>query len=163
MGWIDQAQYRDRWKALVNVLMNFWVIYNAGSLTSWGTISFSRRILLHAVTVSEQKTGITPEDGTNKQKLAMVTNKWKNFSHVSLCTTGHIPIRDTHTRKLQCTVRITRWPAIMIFRTCWSGSPQLIFMRAIFFRCVLVYIAVTCQMLSSDAVHTSYRRHTALV
>ena len=34
MGWIDQAQDRDRWKALVNVVMNLWVTYNAGSLTS---------------------------------------------------------------------------------------------------------------------------------
>jgi len=50
MSWIDQVQDRDGWKALVNVVMNLWVTYNARSfLTSWGTVSFSRRILLHAV------------------------------------------------------------------------------------------------------------------
>jgi hypothetical protein len=25
MDWIDLAQYRDRWQALVNVVMNIWV------------------------------------------------------------------------------------------------------------------------------------------
>ena len=138
MGRINQAHDRYRWKALVNVVTKLWVTYSAGSLTSWGTISFSRRILLHAVTVTKQKTDISPEDGTNRQKHAMGMNKWKNFSHMLLCTTEHIP------ENYNVLFWITRWPAIMIFHTCWSGSPQLIFMHAIFFRCVLVYIAVTC-------------------
>ena len=25
MDWIDQAQDRDRWRALVNEVMNFWI------------------------------------------------------------------------------------------------------------------------------------------
>jgi hypothetical protein len=26
MDWVDLAKYRDRWRALVNTVMNFWVI-----------------------------------------------------------------------------------------------------------------------------------------
>ena len=28
MDWIDSAQNRDRWQALVNAVMNIWVPYN---------------------------------------------------------------------------------------------------------------------------------------
>ena len=31
MDWIDLAQERDRWRALVNALMNIWVPYNVGN------------------------------------------------------------------------------------------------------------------------------------
>ena len=31
MEWIDLAQDRDRWRALVNAIMNLWVPYNAGN------------------------------------------------------------------------------------------------------------------------------------
>jgi len=50
MDWIKLAQDRDRWQALVNVLMNLWVPLNAGNfLISWKLFSFSRRTLLHGV------------------------------------------------------------------------------------------------------------------
>jgi hypothetical protein len=44
MDWIDLAQDRDQWRALVNTIMNLWVPYNVGKfLSSCTTGGFSRR------------------------------------------------------------------------------------------------------------------------
>ena len=52
MDWIDLAQGRDRWRALMNAVMNLWVLYNAGNfLTSIELVSISRRTLLHEVSM----------------------------------------------------------------------------------------------------------------
>jgi hypothetical protein len=48
MDWIDRVQNRDQWRALVNMVMNLRVPYNAGKFFSGCTIgSFSRRAQLH--------------------------------------------------------------------------------------------------------------------
>jgi hypothetical protein len=50
MDWIDLAQERDRWRALVNTVKNLQVSQNAGNFsTSCETVSFSRRALLQGL------------------------------------------------------------------------------------------------------------------
>ena len=64
MDWIDLARDKDRWRALVNTVMN-WVSQNMGNfLTSWEPVSFSRRTLLHEV-----------------------SNTWKDIK-IRICTIG---------------------------------------------------------------------------
>jgi hypothetical protein len=50
MDWIDVAQDRHRWRALVNTIMNHWAPYNFGQLFSnCAAGGFSRRAQLHGV------------------------------------------------------------------------------------------------------------------
>jgi hypothetical protein len=48
VNWVDVAQNRDQWRALVNTVMNLQVRQNAGKFLSSCTVgSFSRRAQLH--------------------------------------------------------------------------------------------------------------------
>jgi hypothetical protein len=42
MNWIDHAQDRDQWRALVNTVMNLRVAWNFGKLSGCVTGGFSR-------------------------------------------------------------------------------------------------------------------------
>ena len=55
MDWIEVALGRDRWRALVNAVMNLRVTLNAENfLTTFELVSFSRRTLLHGVSIKEK-------------------------------------------------------------------------------------------------------------
>jgi hypothetical protein len=50
IDWIKLAEDRERWRALLNAVMNLRVPYNTGNfLTSCKPVSFSRRIVLYGV------------------------------------------------------------------------------------------------------------------
>ena len=52
MEWIDLAQDRESWRALVNEVVNLRIAPNAGNfLSTWRTADFSRRPLLRGITV----------------------------------------------------------------------------------------------------------------
>jgi hypothetical protein len=52
MEWIDLAQDRESWRALVNEVVNLRIAPNVGNfLSTWRTANFSSRPLLRGITV----------------------------------------------------------------------------------------------------------------
>jgi hypothetical protein len=50
VDWINLAEDWDKWRAVVNTVMNVAVLENAGNFSnSWGTVNFTRRTLRHGV------------------------------------------------------------------------------------------------------------------
>jgi hypothetical protein len=53
MDWIDLVQDKERWRALVNTMINLRVLQNAGNfLSSLGCFSFSGMTVLHGVSLT---------------------------------------------------------------------------------------------------------------
>jgi hypothetical protein len=70
MDWIDMAQDRDKWRALLSAVMNLWIPQNAGNfLTSWRPVSFSRRTLLRTSVKGLKRKQWTTRDGYHSDRV----------------------------------------------------------------------------------------------
>jgi hypothetical protein len=74
MDWINLAQDRDQWRALVNMAMNLWVPQNfAIFLSSRATGGFSRRTQLYGVSQSVTCTTTVNRDNKSSSTAGMMT------------------------------------------------------------------------------------------
>jgi hypothetical protein len=80
VDWIDMAQDRDRERAAVNTVMSPLVLWNVGNfLTSWGTVSFSRRTVLHSVNWKNVSYAVCIEQFTCMQSFQTERNTCLHF------------------------------------------------------------------------------------
>jgi hypothetical protein len=85
MEWIDLAQDRYQWRALVNTVMNLRVLYNVEKfLSSCATGGFSRRTQLHGVTRSFRTIREMRTYSKNYTKQNLYWTKFRNMKPVGL-------------------------------------------------------------------------------
>jgi len=76
MDWIDLAQNRERWRAVVNAVMNLRVSLNAGNfLITWEPVSFSRT-LPHGVTTTTTTAAAAATTTTTTTTTALDSGRW---------------------------------------------------------------------------------------
>jgi hypothetical protein len=89
MDWIDLAQDKDQWRALVDTVMNFQVPYNLGKfLSSCTTGDFSRGSQLHEVSCREL-VGLLVQGISPRKKGRLINNlniRVQNVAHHVLYT-----------------------------------------------------------------------------
>jgi hypothetical protein len=132
MDWIDLAQDKDEWKALVNTVMNFWVPWNTGKfLNCCTTGGFSRRAQFHEVSYYETHRQSAEQRwrGSARRRAATYTakNKQKKRRQISMSQVGFettIPVfeREKVFRALDRAANISRVPRnneIMIYYWIW--------------------------------------------
>jgi hypothetical protein len=83
VDWIQLARDKDRWRALVNTMMNLRLPYKAGNfLSSWATIRLSRRTLLHGVGSLSLYTYVNPV--LSRSPTPVTCDLWRDHSQL-LC------------------------------------------------------------------------------
>jgi len=95
MDWIHLTLDRDQWWALVHTVMKLRIPYKAGNFwTSWVTVGFSRRTLLHGVNYSYVELSRYRESNRNCccASSLRINNEWHSRS-VAVC------IRDCNTEE----------------------------------------------------------------
>jgi hypothetical protein len=131
VDWINLAQDRDRWRALMYTVMNLRVSWNAGNfLSSLGHFGFSGRILLHGVSyhlciLLVFISNYTTVHGVERTKLSitLLVDRWTLFvqrelSHARVCCHA---ISATVVKRSRQTSPIST----IVFITLFSVSPDL--------------------------------------
>ena len=116
VDWINLVQDKDKRWALLNTVMNFrWCIKCGEFSTSWGTVSFSRPVLLF---------------GVRYFNILRYTNN--SFRRSKTCEPFHSPLRQTNTSLFACVISL--WHRQCHPQQLASLLPSLVFRQTSTYR-----------------------------